>query len=58
MKIYPIKFKPVFKKRVWGGSVLAGKYKKPFPLDIKIQTHLSGDGIRHLRGDNRSIHGS
>ena len=36
MKIYPIKFKPVFKKRVWGGSVLAGKYTKPFPLDIKI----------------------
>ncbi|MBN2190520.1 MAG: class I mannose-6-phosphate isomerase [Candidatus Aureabacteria bacterium] len=36
MKTYPVKFKPIHKERIWGGSALAEKYKKPFPPGLKI----------------------
>ncbi len=36
MKVYPIKFKPIHKERIWGGAALVEKYNKPFPADLKI----------------------
>ncbi|MDD5645079.1 MAG: class I mannose-6-phosphate isomerase [bacterium] len=36
MKAYPIKFKPIYKERIWGGSALAREYNKPFPQELKI----------------------
>ncbi len=36
MKIYPLKFKPIFKERIWGGQVLKTFFGKDIPADKKI----------------------
>ena len=36
MKIYPLKFKPIFKERIWGGRKLAEVFGKAIPADVKI----------------------
>jgi mannose-6-phosphate isomerase len=36
MELYPYKFKPIFKERIWGGRKLAEVYGKPLPPDVKI----------------------
>lgn len=36
MEIYPYKFKPIFKERIWGGSKLAEVYGKDLPDGVKI----------------------
>ncbi len=36
MKIYPLKFKPIFKERIWGGDKLKTFFGKAIPKDIKI----------------------
>jgi len=33
---YPLKFKPIYKERVWGGSTIERVYHKGFPLDKPI----------------------
>ncbi|MCF7956477.1 MAG: class I mannose-6-phosphate isomerase [Phycisphaerae bacterium] len=36
MEIYPYKFKPIFKERIWGGSAIADIFGKNTPEGIKI----------------------
>ena len=36
MKVYPLKFKPIFKHRIWGGQHLREVFGKDLPPDIKI----------------------
>ena len=36
MEIYPFKFGPIFKERIWGGRKLGEFFEKGFPADIKI----------------------
>lgn len=36
MKIYPLKFKPIFKERIWGGRKLREVFGKDLPADAKI----------------------
>jgi mannose-6-phosphate isomerase len=36
MKAYPLKFKPIFKERIWGGRRLAELFGKPLPEGVKI----------------------
>lgn len=36
MKLYPLKFKPIFKERIWGGRRLADLFDKDLPADVKI----------------------
>jgi mannose-6-phosphate isomerase len=36
MKLYPLKFRPIFKERIWGGQQLRDVFGKDLPEDIKI----------------------
>lgn len=36
MKLYPLKFKPLFKERIWGGQQLKAVFGKDLPADEKI----------------------
>jgi len=36
MTPYPLKFKPIFKERIWGGRTLERVFHKPLPAGIKI----------------------
>lgn len=36
MKLYPFKFKPIFKPRIWGGQTLRTFFNKQIPSDTKI----------------------
>ena len=36
MDLYPFKFKPIFKERIWGGQALGGFFGKEIPADKKI----------------------
>jgi mannose-6-phosphate isomerase len=36
MKTYPLKFRPIYKERIWGGTRLAGLFGKPLPSGAKI----------------------
>ena len=36
MELYPYKFKPIFKERIWGGRKLAEVYGKGLPENVKI----------------------
>jgi mannose-6-phosphate isomerase len=36
MKLYPLKFKPIFKTRIWGGQALRSVLNKPIPAGQKI----------------------
>jgi mannose-6-phosphate isomerase len=36
MKLYPLKFKPIFKSRIWGGQALRSVLNKSIPLGQKI----------------------
>jgi mannose-6-phosphate isomerase len=36
MKMYPFKFKPIFKERIWGGQKLAEIFGKALPAGVKI----------------------
>lgn len=36
MKVYPLKFKPIFKERIWGGQQLKSAFGKDIPSDVKI----------------------
>ena len=36
MKFYPLKFKPIYKEIIWGGSKLRNLLNKDFPADKKI----------------------
>ena len=36
MKLYPLKFKPIFKERIWGGQALKSFFDKEIPSDKKI----------------------
>jgi mannose-6-phosphate isomerase len=36
MEIYPLKFKPIFKERIWGGQQLKAAFGKDLPADVKI----------------------
>jgi mannose-6-phosphate isomerase len=36
MKIYPLKFNPIFKERIWGGRKLAEVFGKALPDGVKI----------------------
>jgi mannose-6-phosphate isomerase len=36
MKIYPLKFRPIFKERIWGGQKLKDFFNKPLPPGTKI----------------------
>jgi mannose-6-phosphate isomerase len=36
MKIYPLKFKPIYKQRIWGGQKLREVFGKDIPSDEKI----------------------
>ncbi|MHC4221587.1 MAG: type I phosphomannose isomerase catalytic subunit [Planctomycetota bacterium] len=35
-KIYPLKFRPIFKERIWGGQKLRDIFSKDIPADTKI----------------------
>jgi mannose-6-phosphate isomerase len=36
MKLYPLKFKPIYKERIWGGQRLRDLFGKDLPADTKI----------------------
>ena len=36
MNIYPLKFRPIFKERIWGGQQLKKVFGKNLPTDVKI----------------------
>jgi mannose-6-phosphate isomerase len=36
MQIYPLKFKPIFKERIWGGQGLRSAFGKNIPTDVCI----------------------
>lgn len=36
MKLYPLKFKPIFKERIWGGQHLREVFGKDLPENVKI----------------------
>lgn len=36
MKLYPLKFKPIFKERIWGGQRLADLFGKDLPAHTRI----------------------
>ena len=36
MKLYPLKFKPIFKERIWGGQRLRELFDKDLPVGKKI----------------------
>ncbi len=36
MKLYPLKFKPIFKERIWGGQKLREVFGKDLPANAKI----------------------
>jgi len=36
MELYPFKFKPIFKQRIWGGQKLRQLFGKPLPAEQKI----------------------
>ena len=36
MEMYPLKFKPIFKERIWGGQKLRDIFSKELPADTKI----------------------
>ena len=36
MKVYPLKFRPLFKERIWGGQKLYEVFRKNLPEDTKI----------------------
>lgn len=36
MKLYPLKFKPIFKERIWGGDALKTVFGKDLPASTKI----------------------
>lgn len=36
MELYPLKFRPIFKERIWGGQKLAGFFGKDIPADKNI----------------------
>ena len=36
MKVYPLKFKPIYKKRIWGGQKLREFFGKDIPASEKI----------------------
>ncbi|MHC4741355.1 MAG: type I phosphomannose isomerase catalytic subunit [Planctomycetota bacterium] len=36
MKLYPFKFEPLYKERIWGGRTLERVFKRELPPDVKI----------------------
>ncbi|MCK5001298.1 MAG: class I mannose-6-phosphate isomerase [Anaerohalosphaera sp.] len=34
--MYPLKFRPIFKERIWGGQTLRSTFNKDIPADVKI----------------------
>src|SRR6476659_3366367 len=34
--LYPLKFHPIFKERVWGGRLLQKAYRKPLPTNTLV----------------------
>jgi mannose-6-phosphate isomerase len=36
MKLYPLKFGPLFKERIWGGQQLKESFGKDLPANVKI----------------------
>lgn len=36
MELYPLKFRPIFKERIWGGQRLCEVFSKDLPADVKI----------------------
>ena len=36
MEIYPLKFRPIFKERIWGGQGLREVFGKDLPADVRI----------------------
>lgn len=36
MEIYPLKFKPIFKERIWGGQQLKASFGKSLPANVMI----------------------
>lgn len=44
--LYPLKFRPIFKEKIWGGNKLNTVLGKNFPHDIKIGESWEISGIR------------
>ena len=36
MEIYPYRFEPIFKERIWGGRKLGELFDKPLPVGVRI----------------------
>lgn len=36
MQLYPLKFQPIYKERIWGGQKLAAAFGKDIPANVKI----------------------
>ena len=43
--LYPLKFKPLLKERIWGGSTLKEKFGKSLPEEVKIGESWTISGI-------------
>lgn len=55
MKLYPLKFKPIYKERIWGGNALNSYFGKDIPAGEKIGeswelTDLPGDHSEIVNG--------
>ena len=46
-KLYPLKFKPILKERVWGGTRLATAYGKDAPGEMKIGESWELSGVQN-----------
>ena len=52
MNIYPLKFRPIFKERIWGGQQLKEAFRKNLPADAKIGESWE---LADLPGDKSEI---
>ncbi len=52
MKVYPLKFRPIFKERIWGGRELEKVYGKELPPGVKIGESWE---LADLPGDKSEI---
>jgi mannose-6-phosphate isomerase len=48
MKVYPLKFEPIYKQRIWGGQKLRKVFNKDIPTFEKI-----GESWELTFGDNK-----
>ena len=52
MNVYPLKFRPIFKERIWGGQQLKASFGKDLPAGVKIGESWE---LADLPGDKSTV---